>query len=469
MNSFISPIKIARQKEKLTIKNLSCLSKVPEKTIRQIERGLLVTNNDEIDKICRTLNIPNKCYTNNNSIVTPGEGYVTSKAASGTITPRTIKDIPTDKIKIFDLFCGAGGLSCGFEQTGKFITIGGIDLLNDRIKTFTENHPYANGIAGNILNYSLDDISSLIGQPDIIVGGPPCQGFSSIRPFRTLTEDDPRNNLVEEYVLVINRVQPKWFVFENVIGLLNHKNGNKFSALIKGLQSIGYSLSWKVVNAAVFGVPQYRERLMIVGNRLNISFDWPKPTHWIHYKSMAGQNADLLYKESDFNNKLLPPVTIMEAIGDLPIVSSGEEANLYSTAPETDYEKYIRNGCNNLNLHKSTKHSEKMLEIIRHAGANIYALPKGMVKSGFSSCYSRLEPDRPSNTLTVNFTNPSSNKCIHPFQNRALTLREGARIQSFPDTYKFFGTTSQIAKQIGNAVPPLVGKKIAEQIYTYFL
>ena len=111
-----------------------------------------------------------------------------------------------------------------------------------------------------------------------------------------------------------------------------------------------------------------------------------------------------------------------------------------------------------MTMHTATSHSARMLEIIRHAGANINALPAGMVKSGFSSCYSRLDPDRPSTTLTVNFVHPASNRCIHPFQDRALTPREGARIQSFPDRFEFEGSSAQVVKQIGNAVPPLLGR-----------
>ena len=179
---------------------------------------------------------------------------------------------------------------------------------------------------------------------------------------------------------------------------------------------------------------------------------------------MAGSRSEKLFIDPLFAGELAKEITIMDAIDDLPEIESGQESTIYIKEPRTEYQKKMRQGCMKLTLHKSTNHSEKMLEIIKHSGPNINALPKGMVTSGFSSCYSRLDPNKPSTTLTVNFVHPASNRCIHPKQNRALTPREGARIQSFPDTYVFCGTNAQIVKQIGNAVPPIVGNTIAQAI-----
>lgn len=160
-----------------------------------------------------------------------------------------------------------------------------------------------------------------------------------------------------------------------------------------------------------------------------------------------------------------PAISLMEAIHDLPELSAGEAAVEYRTDVEpTPYELAMRGKCDTLTLHQATDHGERMLEIIRNAGSNRSALPDGLTSSGFSSCYSRLDPDRPSVTLTVNFVHPSSNKCIHPFQDRALTPREGARLQGFPDAFRFVGSRTQIVKQIGNAVPPLLGRVIAEAL-----
>ena len=291
------------------------------------------------------------------------------------------------------------------------------------------------------------------------MGGPPCQGFSWIRPFRTLTEGDPRNSLAEHYVLVLHRLQPAWFVFENVVGILTHERGARLDSVLEGLTGAGYQVDWRVLNAALYGVPQHRERVVIVGSRDGVPFHWPAPTHRVDYKGMAGNRAQVIRTDALFSARLPSAVTLMEAIGDLPAVSAGKSRDDYAGAPQNDYQRAMRQGSDRrVTMHTATSHSARMLEIIRHAGANINALPAGMVKSGFSSCYSRLAPDRPSTTLTVNFVHPASNRCIHPFQDRALTPREGARIQSFPDRFEFEGSSAQVVKQIGNAVPPLVGR-----------
>jgi DNA (cytosine-5)-methyltransferase 1 len=160
--------------------------------------------------------------------------------------------------------------------------------------------------------------------------------------------------------------------------------------------------------------------------------------------------------------------TIMDAIGDLPEIPSGERASNYTNEPRTPYQKHRRKDCHILRLHESTNHSPKMLEIIRHSGKNKTAIPSNLITSGFSSSYSRLTADEPSVTLTVNFVHPASNRCIHPTQDRALTPREGARIQSFDDDFVFSGSRSEVVKQIGNAVPPLLGKAIGQALANLF-
>lgn len=161
---------------------------------------------------------------------------------------------------------------------------------------------------------------------------------------------------------------------------------------------------------------------------------------------------------------LQPAVTVMEAIGDLPTIHSGDSATEYVNLPSNSYQRERRGDNKELKLHSSTLHTFKMLEIIKHSGKNIDAIPKHLITSGFSSCYSRLNGDEPSVTLTVNFVHPASNRCIHPNLNRALTPREGARIQSFDDDFLFYGSRTHVVKQIGNAVPPLLGKALAETI-----
>ena len=180
-----------------------------------------------------------------------------------------------------------------------------------------------------------------------------------------------------------------------------------------------------------------------------------------------GQEHDLLPL---FRSASLQPAnTVVDAISDLPALRAGESASRYRRVRPSDYERQMRGDCRELTLHEATAHSEKMLKIIRHSGYNKGALPEGMVKSGFSSSYSRLEPHLPSVTLTVNFVHPASNKCIHPEQDRALTPREGARLQGFPDSFRFEGTRAQVVKQIGNAVPPLMGRVIGEALARHIM
>lgn len=462
-------IRALRAHARLKLSELSASAGVPLEELKRIERGLAPLNGaaaNLAEALGTTAAKVKRVHAAFVAAATPGEGYTTSKRGNLDVTEARSPLGSSDKRwRVLDLFCGAGGLSYGFEQAGCFVTVGGIDLLPDRIATFTANHEHATGLAGDIRETTPAAIKEAVGAVDVIVGGPPCQGFSSIRPFRTLTESDRRNSLVEHYVLMLAGLKPRWFVFENVVGLVTHEGGEKLHAILDAFSEMGYTVSWRIVNAASFGVPQNRERVVIVGNRLGIDFEWPTPTHYVSYRSMAGKRRELMSSMPLDSTVLQPAVTLMDAIGDLPEVESGDEVTRYAR-PEglTEYQRTIRDGAADLTWHRATKHSDKMMEIIRHAGSSIADLPPGMVTSGFSSCYSRLDADRPSNTITVNFVHPSSNRCIHPVQDRALTPREGARIQSFPDSFAFIGTTAQVVKQIGNAVPPLLGRVIAEAI-----
>jgi DNA (cytosine-5)-methyltransferase 1 len=233
--------------------------------------------------------------------------------------------------------------------------------------------------------------------------------------------------------------------------------------------ALGYACEWRLLNAAHFGVPQKRERFVMIGVQRGIKIKFPEPTHFYagstigyrdHSRVISVRNGDLF----DPPPILHPAVTVMDAIGDLPPVESGEEVIKYSSAPKNEYQKDRRLGAKKLSLHASTAHSKKMLEIIRHSGKNISCIPKHLITSGFSSSYSRLDADEPSVTLTVNFVHPASNRCIHPIQQRALTAREGARLQSYDDTFEFAGNRTQVVKQIGNAVPPLLGRALARSV-----
>jgi DNA (cytosine-5)-methyltransferase 1 len=377
-----------------------------------------------------------------------------------------------------DLFCGTGGFSKGFENSscGQFVTIFGNDILPYAIETFKKNHSNAKAFAGDIRKLRRADIQELLkikkGDIDVIVGGPPCQGFSSIRPFRSSFEDDPRNSLFEEYASFVNYFRPKMFVIENVVGLATHKDGETIQQMHECFDKLGYDCNWKILNSAHYGVPQKRERLIFIGAEKGGKITFPAPSHYYNGATIGCRDKKRLMLPEDvnlFNSQTLHKViSVMDAIGDLPPIESGEEATNYSQPPVNAFQDERRKRSNTLSLHSSTKHTPKMLEIISYSGKDIRSIPKHLITSGFSSCYSRLGADEPSVTITVNFVHPASNKCIHPIRNRALTPREGARLQSFDDDFYFAGNRTQIVKQIGNAVPPLLGKAIAEEIRRAF-
>lgn len=379
------------------------------------------------------------------------------------------------KFTVLDLFCGTGGFSHGFESAGLgFSTRFGIDVLPIAGQTFALNNPHAFSVVSDIRKVRRHDLEDKIklhrGQVDVIVGGPPCQGFSSIRPFRSTNDDDPRNSLFEEYASFVNYFRPSVFVLENVVGLATHKDGNTIEIMEECFKQLGYDAQWRILNAANYGVPQKRERLIMIGVQSGGKIAFPEPTHDFNGTTIGIKDRKKIHapKPDLFRQKLEPlkrAVTVMEAISDLPPVLSGEQSGRYLSPPANSYQKIMRGRASEeLTLHSATAHSKKMLEIIGYSGKNISCIPKELITSGFSSCYSRLDADEPAVTITVNFVHPASNRCIHPVQHRALTPREGARLQSFDDAYQFSGNRSQITKQIGNAVPPLLGKAIAESI-----
>jgi len=455
-------VRRARTVAGISQKGLSERAGVPVSELMLLERGLAPLSDSSAVAIADALGIEPGELGSFDPIA--GEGYVTAQSSVvAGMTPR--RRLPDPSLRpIIDLFCGVGGFSTGFEETGEFEVVAGVDLLGDRLATFCTNHAAANGHGGDIRSLDVDALLDLSPTPFVVIGGPPCQGFSSLRPFRNVEWNDLRNNLGEEFCRVVAATRPEWIVFENVVGLVTHRGGKALEALMQAFEALGYRVSARVLNAAFHGLPQRRERLLLVGSRKGKAFDWPVPTHRHNHRSMAGKSRLLIAPEGGLFDDTVPALTVMDAIDDLPEVRSGERATAYMTNPQNRYQEIMRFGAKELTMHEATAHSPEMLNIIKYAGENISALPPGLVTSGFSSCYSRLAPSAPANTITVNFVHPASNRCIHPFQDRALTPREGARLQSFPDTFAFSGNRSQVVKQIGNAVPPLLGRLIAEAI-----
>ncbi len=385
--------------------------------------------------------------------------------------------MPTTPLTVIDLFCGTGGFSKGFENTGRFKTLFGIDLLPHAVETFRLNHADARAVAADVRQYPAERVSADFGirpgDVDVVIGGPPCQGFSSIRPHRGTNDDDPRNDLFLNFAHYVDHYRPRMFVLENVVGLATHKGGSTLEAMQEAFDAIGYETDWRILNAAHYGVPQKRERLVMLGTERGGVLAFPMPTHvggkgmgrtvgYRERRRMHGSSTQASLFGDD--SPTLPVVTTADAIDDLPRIGSGGEATEYDRPPRTEYQRARRRNAETLALHSSTRHSARMMEIIRHSGPNISCIPSHLITSGFSSCYSRLAADEPSVTITVNFVHPASNRCIHPTLDRALTPREGARLQSYDDDFRFAGNRAQIVKQIGNAVPPLLGQAIGAHV-----
>lgn len=351
-----------------------------------------------------------------------------------------------------ELFAGAGGLSIGLQKAG-FELILANEIQADFVKTLRLNHPETKIVQADI--HSLDfykeihDLGYRTGDIDLLSGGPPCQGFSTVG---SKNERDPRNSLFYEYIRAIKEVRPKYAIFENVSGFKRLYSGKAYSTLVEEFAALGYEMTGALLDASDFGLPQKRIRTIIVAWRTDQkAVSIPEPTHF-EYLTL-------------FNNKIKR--TLMDAVSDLPEIGTGEESDTYKCDPQNTYQASLRGGCNILTEHTVANYGAKMQKILGliPAGGSVQDLPQALrPKSYFANTYARLLPDVPSPTITRNFGTPSSSRCVHPFQNRALSTREGARLQGFPDNYIFYGSKGSKNLQIGNAVPPIFGQVIAENI-----
>lgn len=346
-----------------------------------------------------------------------------------------------------ELFAGAGGLSIGLEKAGISVVIAN-EIMPDFAATLAANHPGTKVINDDI--HKIDFRAELrrlgLTSVDVLSGGPPCQGFSTIG---SKNRKDPRNSLFYEYLRAVAETNPKYTIFENVSGFRRLYDGFAYKTLVKELDELGYDTDCRLLNAADYGAPQIRYRTIVLGWRKGLPpLEFPKATHGV-------------------GKGLKPYVTLMEAIGDLPELSAGGRVSAYSSDPQNAYQKRMRGRQKVLLEHNASNYGEKMQEILRTIpeGGSIKDLPMRLrPKSGYANTYARLLPDVPSPTITRNFGTPSSSRCVHPFQPRALSTREGARLQGFPDNYKFVGGKQSKNLQIGNAVPPILGEAIARTI-----
>lgn len=365
------------------------------------------------------------------------------------------------KLKVIDLFCGVGGLSYGFSHNDNFEIVAANEILPKMGKAYLLNHPTTKVYIEDIKNFNYqkieNDLGIKISDIDIIVGGPPCQAYSTVGK-RLI--DDPRGKLFQEYYRVLKEFNPKFFLYENVKGLLSMDNGDLLKTIISLFESLGYKVQYKLLNAADYGSPQIRERIFIVGSKLNTEFVYPKPTH---YNPLE---VDLSH------NGLQPYLTLEEAIGDLPFIKTNEKGYEYTCEPQNGFQKLMReNAPLKIMDHSSPKNNDKLVKIMESLpdGGTPENLPIDLKPtSGFKNTYSRLWWRRPSTTITRNLSTPSSSRCIHPKAPRPLTTREGARIQCFPDDYQFYGSRSDKNLQIGNAVPTFLSNAMAKSILDNF-
>lgn len=346
----------------------------------------------------------------------------------------------TTRYKAIDIFCGAGGMSIGAEWAGLELALA-IEKDRYAAETYRANHPGIQVLEDDIRHINPKDY--IKGSVFILFGGPPCQGFSTSNT-KTRTLSNENNSLFEEFIRFVSVLNPQWFVFENVEGFQKFNKGSVVELLKNEFSKAGYKIAYEILEASNYGVPQHRNRFFMVGNRIGVDFKFPKP--------------------------LKKKVTVKEAIGDLPYLKNGDnkESLPYKTDSLNAYLKTIRNGSKFALQNVVSRNNDYVIERYDHIGPgqNWEAIPKRLMENyaDLTNCHSgiyrRLHPNKPS----VVISNYRKNMLIHPSQNRGLSVREAARLQSFPDSFIFKGPLTHIQQQIGNAVPPLLAKAIFDKI-----
>ncbi|QTE74003.1 DNA cytosine methyltransferase [Clostridiales bacterium FE2010] len=346
------------------------------------------------------------------------------------------------ELTMIDLFAGVGGLSLGFERVGFHVLLAN-EFDPSIAEAYIKNRNHPNMIVDDIRKLPVEKtFGPYKGKVTIVVGGPPCQGYSQKGQRKTI--HDERNFLFRYFVEVVREVEPLYFVMENVPNLLTSEGGFFKREIISLFEAIGYTVNADVLCASDYGVPQDRRRAFIIGKKgVGTPVAMPKKTD--------------------------KKTTIWDAISDLNYLNSGEgeEEQDYRLPPQTEYQKKLREKSDKLTGHISTNHSKIALErmaMIPPKGGKEFLPPEHLTKSIYSGTWVRMDADDVSVTITTRFDTPASGKFTHPYLNRAITVREAARIQSFPDSFHFYGTKTSQMKQVGNAVPPLLAQSVAEAI-----
>lgn len=355
------------------------------------------------------------------------------------------------KLTCLDLFSGAGGLSRGFYDAGYDVVLG-VDFDEAALKTFAENHGGAKAMKLDLFDHSnINKITEYLDENniklDVLVGGPPCQGFSVAGPRNM---NDKRNTLYTAMVELAQRVQPKAIVLENVPGMIQINGGIGAKRVVEDFAKIGYKMIPKLLYAPDYGLPQMRKRVFFVGLKEGLKeFVFPEPT----------------VKKENY-------VTCEEAISDLPSLQTedgeiiyGDEIQEYLTPPTSDYQKKMRTNSKVVRNHIGSVPIEKTKHMISLVpeGKNYKALPdkyRGLYK--YHEALTRYHSKKPSNTI-----NTGHRSHFHYKWNRIPTVRESARLQSFPDDFIFYGTKAEQYRQVGNAVPPMLGQVVATELKKY--
>jgi DNA (cytosine-5)-methyltransferase 1 len=381
-----------------------------------------------------------------------------------------------------DLFAGAGGLSVGLEKAG-FNCLYANEVSGSYSDTLKENHPESLVQTQDIRSVDAAKVRRTLqisrGDLHLLAGGPPCQGFSINAPIRS--KGDERNHLFLEFLRFVDEFKPKAVLIENVPGMVSLEKGETVHAIISSLNEKGYDASVRILFAAHYGVPQMRWRTIILANRMGVpSLDmYPHPTHMAQGRANFTTSLDgvsLIFPQ-DIVEKVAAHefVNVWEAISDLPEISNGggEEVAFYTDKPNSSFQEFCRGAETELKNHVCARLGKINLERLQHIPLGgswrdipFDLLPKGMQRarrSDHTKRYGRLDPKGLGSTILTK-CDPHWGTFVHPFQDRVLSVREAARIQSFPDAVKFFGSITEQYEQVGNAVPPLFAKSLGEQI-----
>jgi DNA (cytosine-5)-methyltransferase 1 len=363
------------------------------------------------------------------------------------------------KPKVFDIFSGCGGMSWGLHKAD-FEVIGALDNWDVALQTFQVNHPEAKTFCGDIRKFEpakiRKDLGLKKGQLDVLVGGPPCQGFSKNVPSTYRFFDDERNQLFNNYLDFVEAFLPKVVVMENVAEIYNAFKGEVRRLITERLELLGYKVDVKVLFGPDYGIPQRRSRCFFFASRTGVAPVFPEPTH--NKKTVKNLFSDIkMY------------VSAWDAISDLPSLKNGEGSLEmgYDKKPENEFQKLMRNGNKVLFDHITRELKGVQLERIQSikAGQGIKDLPERIrPKGGYSGAYGRLDFENVAPTITRWVFHPGSGRYGHPKDERLITMREAARLQCFTDDFKFTGTYIEKAHQIGNAVPSLFMYHLAESI-----